>query len=504
MKGITKIAYLLAMAGTLYAAPGQAQNLATFVNDSSNGASALQVSAGNAVQRACGALAGQGGFELTGAAGDLFRRCNELVQTAQFLQGNTGAARNLGLNDQELLAAVQQIAGEEMFSQTTLSTRVTNGQFTNIAGRLNALRLGNANSAIGGRLAYSDPTDDGRLSPSSGRLSLSEGNLSGGAASGDIAGSRAGWFIEGNFNTGERDQTANEDGFDFDSTSFTLGFDYLLNAGVIGIAAGIDNYEADFENNALVAGGDVEVEGVSGSLFGAFNFGNVFLNGLVSFGSLESDTSRSAVYASDNTCPPATPCPGENDTLVGETDGEFLAGGATLGYDVTRGNWDISTTISLAYRDIDIDGYTETDPAGGGLSLSYADQNIESFRAILGLAFTGTFSRDFGVLRPHFRAEWHREFEDDPVPLLAKYAAEETLTGVPGAAGPGVFSLDAAQCISCFQINSDDIDSDFFLVGVGLSAVFAQRVQIYGMYEALLDIDDISSNSFSVGLRGQF
>ena len=128
-------------------------------------------------------------------------------------------------------------------------------------------------------------------------------------------------------------------------------------------------------------------------------------------------------------------------------------------------------------------------------------ENIESFRTILGVAFTGTYSRDFGVLRPHFRAEWHHEFEDDPIPLLAKYAVEET---VPGGAGPGVFSLDTAQCISCFQINSDEIDSDFALVGVGLSAVFARRVQIYAMYEALLGIDDISSNAFSVGLRGQF
>ena len=76
--------------------------------------------------------------------------------------------------------------------------------------------------------------------------------------------------------------------------------------------------------------------------------------------------------------------------------------------------------------------------------------------------------------------------------------------GVSGAAGSGVFSLNAAECISCFQINSDQIDSDFALVGVGLSAVFARRLQIYGVYDVLVGIDDITSNSFSVGIRGQF
>lgn len=506
MRKVTEAIFVATIFCALFSLPAQAQNLATYVNDPANGASALQVNAGNAVQRACGALAGQGGFSLTGEEGDLFLRCNELVQTSQFLQGNTGVTRNLGLSDSELLAAIQQISGEELLSQTTMSTRVTNGQFSNIAARLNALRLGTAVSAVG-RVAYSEPLDDDRRLPGVGSISPDRHSLRGGAASGDgdIAGSRVGWFFEGSFNTGDRDQSANEDAFDFDATSLTLGLDYLLDSGVIGVSVGIDDYEADFANNDLVSGGDVQVDGTSGSLFGAFNFGNAYVNGIFSAGSLDSDTSRRAVYDSDDACPPATPCPGENDTLVGSTDGEFLAGGATLGYSAVRGNWDISTTVSVAYRDIDIDGYRETDAAGGGLSLSFADQTIESLRSILGVAFTGNFSRDFGVLSPHFRVEWHHEFQDDPQALLAKYAVEEDFASViAGAAGPGVFSTSANSCISCFQINSDEIDSDFALVGLGLSAVFARRLQIYGVYDALVGIDDITSNTFSVGIRGQF
>jgi outer membrane autotransporter protein len=41
-------------------------------------------------------------------------------------------------------------------------------------------------------------------------------------------------------------------------------------------------------------------------------------------------------------------------------------------------------------------------------------------------------------------------------------------------------------------------------VGIGVSAVFSRRVQMYLMYDALLGIDNLTSNTFSIGLRGQF
>jgi uncharacterized protein YhjY with autotransporter beta-barrel domain len=483
-------------------------NLATYVNDPANGASDLQVQAGNAVQRACGALAGEGGFNLTGVERDLFLRCNELVQTSQALQGVPDPQRNMGLTDPEMLAAVQNITGEELHTQTTLSTRVTSGQFSNIAGRLNAMRLGVGSAAMGGRLASAGPfSDPDRNAPGFQNLSMDTRGLSGGAAAADdISGSRVGWFIEGSFNTGDRDETAAEDGFDFDSTSVTLGLDYLMDSGVIGFSVGLDNYEADFNQTMLVQGGKVEVEGTSGSIFGALFRGNLYLDGIVSYGNLDSDTTRRAFYPSDNTCPAANPCPGEDDTLIGETEGDYIAAGATLGFDTNRGNWDISTTVSVAYRDIELDGYNESDPAGGGLSLAYDKQEIESLRSVLGVAFTGTFSRDWGILSPHFRLEWHHEFEDDPGRLMAKYAVEEQLAaqGVMGAAGAGVFSLDTAQCISCFVVNSDEIDTDFGLVGIGVSAVFSRRVQFYAVYDTLLGLDNLTSHSIALGLRGQF
>jgi uncharacterized protein with beta-barrel porin domain len=143
---------------------------------------------------------------------------------------------------------------------------------------------------------------------------------------------------------------------------------------------------------------------------------------------------------------------------------------------------------------------------GGGLMLAYDEQEVKSLKSILGVAFTGNFSRDFGVLSPQFRLEWHHEFEDDPARLLAKYAVENQMAaqGVVGAAGAGVFSLNPANCISCFSITGDEIDTDFGVISAGLAAVFSRRIQVYGVVESLVGLDHLTSTGISVGLRGQF
>ncbi len=514
MKMVKKCLTLVTLLGALFAssAYGQGPPLTEFVNNAPN-ATDTQIATGEAVQRACGKLIGLPGdpFQLTGSVLDLFLRCNEMVQTADVLNGGsaTPQTRDMGLNSDELLAVMQQVAGEELFSQSTMSTRVTNAQFSNISGRLNAVRLGGASAGTGGRVAYSDPYgDSNRNSLAFNQLSLSSSTLGGGAA-GDLAGSRWGWFLEGSFNTGERDQTTAENGFDFDATSATLGLDYMTNWGVIGVSAGIDNYEADFDVNPVVNGGTVDIDSTSGSLFAAFYRGNLYFDAIFSFGDLDSDTTRQAFYVPTpppNSCLPPNPCPTQDVTLLGSTSGDYLSGGATIGYDANRGNWDITTTLSLSYRDITIDGYTETDPAGGGLTLAFDKQTVESFKSIIGISFSGAFSRSFGVLSPIFRVEYHHEFEDDLQSLMAKYSVEELLAaqGVPGSAGPGVFSLDDTVCFSCFQIFSDPIDTDFGLVGVGLAAVFSRRVQLYGVFDFLVGADNLTSSTFSVGIRGQF
>jgi outer membrane autotransporter protein len=59
-------------------------------------------------------------------------------------------------------------------------------------------------------------------------------------------------------------------------------------------------------------------------------------------------------------------------------------------------------------------------------------------------------------------------------------------------------------CISCFQIPSDPESSDFGVAGLGVTMLFANRVQAYAYYEALVGATKLTSNAITLGIRGQF
>jgi outer membrane lipase/esterase len=186
--------------------------------------------------------------------------------------------------------------------------------------------------------------------------------------------------------------------------------------------------------------------------------------------------------------------------VTGSPDGDYWALGATIGYGFNAGGWDITPTLSASYRDVSIDGYDERDTfTDGGLALRYEEQTIKSTRSIVGIALSRPISRSFGVLVPSLRAEWHHEFEDDVRQVRAKYVLEDSLT-VANASDPH----DFACAISCFTMLSDQPDADFGIASIGVSSTFAQRMQFYVIYEALIGSENLTSNSIAAGLRGQF
>jgi outer membrane autotransporter protein len=500
------IAYFISSAAAFGAASVHAQTqqqtgaLSQFANNTASNATVLQQQAAYGVQGMCSALALEGGLRLTGSKGDLFQRCNEMVETARVFEGiPLSANRALGYSDRaQLLGTVQQVSGEELTAQGKLSTQVSAGQFANISGRLNALRLGGAASAARGHVAMLGepmPTGLAMLDDAAQSSSL---RPAAGASSDSEVPNPWGWFIESSYGFGDHDQTANEDAFDFDSVSVSTGSDYNFGNGVIGFSIGYDDYKADFDTSSLVSGGDVKVEGVSGSLFAGYFGGGWTVNGIATYGQLSSDVNRRVVYESLNAA--CNPSCGAQRTVTGSPDGDYIALGATIGYEFNAGGWDITPTLSASYRDVSIDGYDERDTfTDGGLALRYEDQTIKSTRSIVGIALSRPISRSFGVLVPSLRAEWHHEFEDDVRQVRAKYVLEDSLT-VANASDPH----DFACVISCFTMLSDQPDTDFGIASIGVSSTFAQRMQFYLIYEALISSENLSSNSIAAGLRGQF
>jgi outer membrane autotransporter protein len=464
--------------------------------------SGVQVGIATAIQTVCPQLVATFGGMANALAApesarkDITLRCNELISTATDLDSpNTTPPRSLNYSDpDDLLAALQQVTGEESASAGTLTARAANSQFSNVAARLGALRMA--------------ATGAGSTAPATAfNLDLGRAPLGGGAsgdenADGSAELSRGGFFLNGNFNTGDRDASDLEDGFDFDAVGLTFGFDHRFDAGVLGLSVGYDSFESDFETSALVTGGGVDADGTSLSLFGMKELGDKFyIDGVVSFGSLSYDVSRVLFYESGN-FDPACQCVRQERTFTSDPDADHYGVSFTFGGQIFKGAWLIQPSFVASFRRYEIDGYAETDSLStGGMALRFGDQTVDSTESIIGVQFSRAINRSFGVLRPYFNIEWYHEFEDDPTILQAKYSQEDTLAVTNASLG---FSASIENCLSCFQISSAPPDENFAVAGVGLSFVFANFKQLLLYYEGLAGYDDLSSHSFTINFRRQF
>ena len=73
--------------------------------------------------------------------------------------------------------------------------------------------------------------------------------------------------MNGNVVDGEKDETANEAGFDFGGWGITAGFDYrFTDSFVLGLSLGYNESDSDFAGN----GGSLDSEGVSTSIYGTY------------------------------------------------------------------------------------------------------------------------------------------------------------------------------------------------------------------------------------------
>lgn len=467
---------------------------------------AVQVDIAEAITAICPALVGTfGGINDALSAPDSERkditlRCNELIGTALALSGTDNVPRGLGYTQAgELLAALQQVTGEEIAAQNTMTVRAANSQFSNIAARLGALRLAAGGAgATGPASAFNFNIDGVGLGPAA---PYQAGYLGGGASADDETGvRRGGMFVNGSYNTGDRDASALEDGFEFDVLTGTLGFDYRFDTGVIGISAGYDRFDADFETSALVAGGKVEATGLSGSLFAMKEMGNFFIDGIATYGQLDYDIERILSYASNNDDPNCQ-CPDQERTILSASEGDHLTVSATAGWQLYRNAWLIQPTLGVSFRNYQIDGYVEQDSlANGGMELRYGDQDVDSLRSVLGLQVSRAVNREFGVMRPWFTVEWYHEFEDEQNTFAAKYAQEDALA----LAGNAGFSSSLTGCLSCFSLSSAKPDTDFGVVGAGLSFVFPNFVQFLAYYEGLVGYNDLTSHAITLNFRSQF
>ncbi len=439
------------------------------------GQTALQQQTGDAVNIVCpqlGALPSR-----SAAQQDLFDRCGNMVGNAFQIEGINRAplAKSLGLTPDQLAAAVQTVANEELASTKTMATDISAAQVNSAIARLSSIRSGVRFSVAG--LAIDDFDAYAALDP---RLQGQAGGT--GGAAGDSLDGKWGFFITGNYGFGNRDGTPREDAFDYDRWGLTAGADYRVTDNlVLGGMVGYSNINSDFDTTPTVAGGGVDADAWGLGLYGTYYIDNFYVDGLVSWNQTSYDIDR-RIYLPIG-ADPGTVAVQETDRMAkGSTDSSDWTASLGAGMDFNRDNLSYGPFARLTYAQADVDGYSES--GAFGLNLTVDDQNWESLTSVLGARISAALSQSWGVLVPQARLGWVHEFKNDSQTFTAFY------------------TVDPQQ--NPLLALTDDPDRDYMELGIGVSAVMPGGLQAFLDYQTLLAQEYLTDNIFTLGVRAAF
>lgn len=350
IRGIRRFAAIAVLAGMqmLGASVALAQTAADIPNflnsqgltNTNLGQSAL------AIQRTCGSLAAyrNAGNTLDPSGEELFLRCNELVTTAgdrNFVNDpnapSPGARTLIYSTDEELLAAFQQVNGEETQASANVAQTASYDQFSTIGARLAALRGASSGSVT---------------SVAANSADFMYGSGGGAAADSAMPFSPWGWFVRGTYTFGERDPSdtasfaGQENGFDYDQYGLTIGIDHRSGNGVLGFALSYNSYEVEMQNAAIpgietpaVEGGKIESSSINATLFyDVVSQNDVYFSVLAGFGGQSFDMARNFIYFSNNADQTNTGVVNQQRLMTADPDGSSFSAAFTLGRSIVRGS----------------------------------------------------------------------------------------------------------------------------------------------------------------------
>ena len=377
----------------------------------------------------------------------------------------------------EVAGALEQISGQQVTAQQSTAIDYTSAQLLNVAGRLTALRQG-ARGFSAADLNLNGPVSGPPMNAlaSLGNVLFGSGGSSG-EEDGGLLDDRLGIFVNGSVRFGDKDATARESGFDFDTLGVTAGVDYRFTDELVaGVAFGYGNASATFD----AKGGSQDSDSYSGSLYGSWYGRRSYVDGIVSIGTVSYDTVRNINLFNGAIV----------DQALGSTDGIQLALGMASGMDFGTGGLRFGPNVALNYIKVDIDGFRERTTGTSGLAMAFGDQSADSLTLKAGAHFNYSYSRKWGILSPQARFDIVREFANDAQRISVRYANDATVTAPGGAGGS-------------FVVFTDDPDEYYFLWAVGFAAQFMNGFSGFIDYEQTEALDTITTGEFSFGLRYQ-
>jgi outer membrane autotransporter protein len=417
----------------------------------------------NKLDSMCDALAAIANSEgaLTADQSDLLTKCNGIrIRTAT----NQAAQQ---------IEAIEELIPDDFSVARTQTLLFANTQYASIMDRLMALRGG----AKGLSLAGLNIIVDGKMVPLAQIEDMVKQFFGGGASAdepGGLLSDKWGLWVRGNVSFGEKDASAASPAFDADQWAFVGGLDYRLSdKAVLGAALSYGSSSVDFD----LDDGTLDTDSYSLSLYGsAYAAKNFYFDGIVNFSNSSYDAFRNITYVDGIGLVDAD--------ASGDTDGTTLSGGLSAGYDFLLGGLTISPNLGFFYIDTTIDGFTETGAAG--LNLIYDEQKFKSMTGNAGLRLTYAWNLSWGVLLPHLRVDYVKEFEDDVDVFGVRFANDPNAASTPPV-----------------LVATDNPDQSYWRLAGGFSAQFKHGISGYIEYQRLESFEFISFQDVSIGLRFQ-
>jgi uncharacterized protein YhjY with autotransporter beta-barrel domain len=412
-----------------------------------------------ALDRICGQLRDLSTGALSDDQQNLLIRCNGL-QT-----GNT---------TQNQVAALDEMVADDFAVARTQTLLFANTQYASVMDRLMALRGG----ARGLSLAGLHIIVDGKSVPLAQLQDMAKGLLGGGASAdepGGLLSDKWGMWARGNYSFGEKDRNASSPAFEADQWAMVGGLDYRVNDRLVGgVSLAYGQSSIDFDPSDA---GGLETDTWAISLYGsAYAARNFYFDAIINVANAEYGADRNITYV-DGT--------GLIDVDAhGDTDGMTYSAGLSGGYDFLIGGLTLSPNLGLFYIDATIDGFTEA--GAGGLNLLYDEQSFQSFTGNLGLRATYAWNLSWGVLLPHVRVDYVREFKNDADVFGVRFAADPNAASTPP-----------------ILVETDNPDESYWRLATGFSAQFVHGVSAYVEYQRLESFEFISFQDVSFGLRMQ-
>lgn len=404
---------------------------------------------------------GNEGTTLTDDQQDLLDRCYGIINDESTAEQQT---------------ALDELGAQDLNAMRTQALIFSRTQHQGVMDRLLALRAGERGTSVAGlNLRIGDKF------VSAEQVAESLRHAFGGGASADEPGglldNRLGFWLRGNYGVGEKDATVADDGFESDQWGFTGGVDYRFGQSTVaGISIGYGKSDLDFKPSGQ---GNLATKSLSGSVYGSAYLGNFYFDGVFNYADADYDSQRHIIYAESG---------GEVDRVArGVTSGESFSGGISVGYDFIAGGFTISPTLGYFAVDTAIDPFTET--GASGLNLAYDEQNYESSTGNAGLRISYAWKTNWGVVIPHFRGTYVREFEDATEVFSVRFASD-----------PFASSSDPTPPII---VVTDEPDDSYFRLAAGVSAQFPYDISGYFEYQRLEAFDSVDFQDFTIGLRIQ-